>query len=65
MPLVVFSKGRVEIFTIFFILNDYDTYIIWGFPGDANSKESACNAWDTGSIPWWGRSPWEGNGNPL
>ena len=28
-------------------------------------KESACNAGDAGSIPWSGRSPGEGNGNPL
>ena len=29
------------------------------------SKASACNAGDTGSIPGLGRSPGEGNGNPL
>ena len=28
-------------------------------------KESACNAGDLGSIPGSGRSPGEGNGNPL
>ena len=28
-------------------------------------KDSACNAGDTGSIPGSGRSPAEGNGNPL
>ena len=28
-------------------------------------KESAHNAWDSGSIPEMGRSPGEGNGNPL
>ena len=28
-------------------------------------KESACNAGDLGSIPGWGRSPGDGNGNPL
>ena len=27
--------------------------------------ESACNVGDLGSIPQWGRSPEEGNGNPL
>ena len=36
-----------------------------GFPGDSDSKESACNAGDLGSIPGWGRSSREGNGNPL
>ena len=29
------------------------------------SKESACNTGDLGSIPGSGRSPGEGNGNPL
>ena len=31
----------------------------------AQSKESACNAGDQGSIPGSGRSPGKGNGNPL
>ena len=30
-----------------------------------SGKESACNAGDVGSIPGLGRSPGEGNGNPL
>ena len=29
------------------------------------SKETACNAGDPGLIPGWGRSPGEGNGNPV
>jgi len=29
------------------------------------SKESACKKGDSGSILWSGRSPGEGNGNPL
>ena len=36
-----------------------------GFPGGSDGKESACNAGDLGSIPVSGRSPGEGNGNPL
>ena len=36
-----------------------------GFPGGSEGKASACNARDPGSIPWSGRSPGEGNGNPL
>ena len=35
-----------------------------GFPGGSVSK-SVCNAEDLGSIPGLGRSPEEGNGNPL
>ena len=30
-----------------------------------DGKESACNAEDMGSIPGLGRSPGEGNSNPL
>ena len=39
--------------------------VIWGFPGGSDSKESACNAGDPGSIPRLGRVPGEGNGYPL
>ena len=35
------------------------------FPGGSDSKASACNAGDPGSIPGLGRSPGEGNGNTL
>ena len=38
---------------------------IRGFPNSLDSKTSACNAGDPGSIPGWGRSPGGGNGNPL
>ena len=40
-------------------------YIHIGFPGGSDDKESACSAGDLGSIPGSGRSPGEGNGNPL
>ena len=36
-----------------------------GFPDGSDGKASACNAGDPGSIPGLGRSPGEGNGNPL
>ena len=36
-----------------------------GFPGDSDSKESACNTGDPGSIPGLGRFPEEGKGNPT
>ena len=36
-----------------------------GFPCGLDSKESAWNVGDPGSIPGMGRSPGEGNGNPL
>ena len=37
----------------------------WDFPGGSDSKASAYNVGDLGSIPGMGRSPGEGNGNPL
>ena len=36
-----------------------------GLPGGSDGKVSVCNAGDPGSIPGLGRSPGEGNGNPL
>ena len=36
-----------------------------GFPGGSDGKVSACNVEDLGLIPGLGRSPGEGNGNPL
>ena len=36
-----------------------------GFPGGSDGKEAACNAGNLGLIPGSGRSPAEGNGNPL
>ena len=36
-----------------------------GFPGGSDGKESAHNAGDLSLIPGLGRSPGEGNGNPL
>ena len=36
-----------------------------GFPYSSVGKESACHAGDLGLIPGLGRSPGEGNGNPL
>ena len=36
-----------------------------GFPGGSDRKESACSAGDLGSVPRWGKSPGERNGNLL
>ena len=48
------------------------THATWGgnmtkgkTPGSSDGKASAYNAGDLGSIPGSGRSPGEGNGNPL
>ena len=38
---------------------------IWGFPGGSVVKNVPINAGDMHLIPGLGRSPGEGNGNPL
>ena len=40
-------------------------HMLHGFPCSSVGKESAWNVGDLSSIPGLGRSPGEGNGNPL
>ena len=42
-----------------------NTSVGFGFPWWSDGKESTCNVGDLGSSPGLGRSPGEGNGNPL
>ena len=42
-----------------------ENYGTEGFPGGSDGKESTYNAGDLGSIPGFGRSLGEGNGNPF
>ena len=39
--------------------------VLPGFLGGSVVQNLPANAGDVGSIPGWGRSPGEGNGNPL
>ena len=39
--------------------------IVLGFPGGLDGEESVCNAGELDLNPGLGRSPGEGNGNPL
>ena len=39
--------------------------VLLGFPGGSDGKESACNTGNPGLITGSGRSPGEGDGNPL
>ena len=39
--------------------------ILEGFPGGSVVKNLPVNAGDVGLNPGWGKSPGEGNGNPL
>ena len=41
------------------------TFMVKDFPGGSDSKASAYNVGDPGSVPGLGRSPGEGNGNLL
>ena len=42
-----------------------DAYSLEGFPCGSDGKASAYNVGELGLIPGSGRSPGEGNGNPL
>ena len=63
------NKNQINyyFYCLYFIVNTTFIVILFilGFPGCSDSKESACNAGDPGSIPESGRSPGGGNGNPL
>ena len=62
--LLLFSKQRkVSRHCKNQIINTF--YRFWDFPGGSGGKESPCNARDLDLIPGLGRSPGEGNGNPL
>ena len=71
---VAYSKCSINgsfghLYTVpFHLSNDFINCLLsksLGFPGGSDSKESACNVGDSGIIPGLGRSPGEGNGNPL
>ena len=40
-------------------------YVVMGLPGGSTVKNPPANSGDMSSIPGLGRSPGEGNGNPL
>ena len=47
------------------VTRSYNCFFKLGFPGGTVVKNLPANAGDAGSIPESGRSPEEGNGNPL
>ena len=47
------------------LLHDHNTHIYVHLPGGSDSKASAYNEGDPGSISGSGKYPGEGNGNPL
>ena len=58
--LYIYSKATKQVRCSF-----RGTYCKLGLPGGSDGKESTCSAGDLGSVPGSGRSPGEGNGNPL
>ena len=46
------------------VIKQYNCFLM-GFPGGSAVKNPPANTGDMGSIPGSGRSPGEGNGNPL
>ena len=66
----VLGKERIMIIKVYIAPNavpgalDKLSHLILAF-GGSDGKAPACNAGDLGSIPRSGRSPGEGNGDPL
>ena len=58
-------QGSTDFLLLRIGVSDAHTKENLGFPYGSDGKESTCNAADPGSIPWLGRSPEEGNGNPF
>ena len=50
---------------MFYLEKYIQVHVCGGVPGGSVSKESACSAGDPGLIAGLGRSPGEGDGNPL
>ena len=72
MLIVVMAQGGKNSTYFYFLhynslyyMNVYSESLTLGFPGGSDGKESTCNTGDADSTPGWGRSPDEGNGNPL
>ena len=60
------SWGRKELDTTEWLnWTEGEVILIWGFPGGSDSKESACNVGDLGSVPILERFLGDGNDNPL
>ena len=57
-----YSIGFIFLLNLLLLISE--TYTRY-FPGGSEVKVSAWNAGDPGLIPRLGRSPGEGNGNPL
>ena len=59
------GPGRSVLLGLIWLLDLFACPYAGAFPGGSEVKASAWNVGDLGSIPGSGRSPGEGNGNPL
>ena len=59
------SKFQLQCLYHCHLLFSHSVIALQGFPGGSDGKVSACNAGDPALISGSGRSPGEGNGNPL
>ena len=59
------GNGAILFFPFYSLLLPFYSTCIPSFPGGSDSKVSACNVGDSGLNPGLGRSPGEGNSNPL
>ena len=57
MPILTSSVGVTQF--------DRSVWQTVNFSGGSEGKASACDVGEPGSVHGWGRSPGEGNGNPL
>ena len=59
------SNALLRITDLPFVTGLWGGTLLLDFPGGSDGKASVYNVGDLGSIPGSGRSPGEGNGNPL
>ena len=60
-----FKESKLTKMYMLSVRNSVYQLYLNNIPGGSEGKESACNMGELGSIPELGRSPGEGNGNPL
>ena len=60
-----FTELDKAVVSVWLVFCDCGFHSVCRFPGGSDGKAPACNAAYPGLIPGSGRSPGEGNGNPL
>ena len=65
MPPLFYCFGACLMLLLHGFVAKQTCLVLWLSKPGSDGKASACNVGDPGSIPGLGRSPGEGNGNPL